>query len=135
MFSWILGRQVPYSGSVRPRVLELDAGYARIGMKDRHALRNHFDSIHAIALANILELTSGIAMTTTLPSNARGIPTRISIEYLKKARGPLIAEARCTVPEITGDAEHDFHSDVRDAAGDVVARATARWRIGPKRPS
>jgi acyl-coenzyme A thioesterase PaaI-like protein len=135
LFSWIVGRTVPYSGSVRPRVLDLEPGYARIGLSDRRAVRNHLASIHAIALANIAELTSGLAMTTALQPHARGILTRISIEYLKKARGELIAEARCDVPEITDDVEHEFISSVRDSAGDVVARATARWRLGPRRSS
>ncbi len=96
LFSWLLWRLVPYTGSVRPHVLE-----------------------------------SGLAVTTGLPAGARGIPTTLSITYLKKARGTLTAEARCDIPDSSREAEHDFESVIKDAAGDVVARATVRWRIGP----
>jgi len=100
-------------------------------MADRRAVRNHLNSIHAVALANLAEVTSGLAVTTGLPASARGIPTTLSIAYLKKARGTLTAEARCRIPDASREAEHDFESVISDAAGDIVARATVRWRIGP----
>jgi len=122
---------VPYTGSVRPHVLELRPGYAKVSMADRRAVRNHLHSIHAVALANLAEVTSGLAVTIGLPASARGIPTTISIAYLKKARGTLTAEAHCKIPDSSREAEHDFESVISNAAGEVVARATVRWRIGP----
>jgi acyl-coenzyme A thioesterase PaaI-like protein len=133
LFLRALGRFVPYSASVRPRVLSLEPGHARIAMRDRRAVRNHLQSIHAVALINVAELASGLAMTTALPSNVRGIVTRIRMEYLKKARGTVVAESSCTVPSVTEDEEHDFATEIRDADGDVVARAAVTWKLGPAR--
>ena len=131
LFSWLLRWLVPYSGTVRPLVLELEPGLARARIADRRRVRNHLNSVHAIALANVAELVSGLAMTVGLPDGARGIVTGLSIRYLKKARGPLVAEARFALPNVSAEAEHAFESVVTDATGDVVARATVTWRLGP----
>jgi acyl-coenzyme A thioesterase PaaI-like protein len=101
-------------------------------MADRRAIRNHLDSIHAIALMNLAEVTTGLALHYGLPGNARAILTNLSIEFLKKARGPLEAEARA--PALRGDERTELTLEVivRDRSGDAVARASARWLVGPR---
>jgi len=132
LFSWYVGRMAPYSGSMGARVVALEPGHAVIELSDRRRVRNHLASIHAIALANLGELTTGLAMTSALPPTTRGIPIRLEIDFVKKARGLLTAESRCVVPPVTAETEHQAEADIRDPGGDVVARVRVRWRLGPR---
>jgi acyl-coenzyme A thioesterase PaaI-like protein len=131
LFSRLLGVMVPYTGSIRPRVLELRPGFARVEMEDRRAVRNHLRSVHAVALANLAEAATGLAVNTGLPPRGRGILTGIAMTYHRKARGTLVAE--CISPALEVAENHDVEVETRimDAAGEVVATARAQWRVGP----
>ena len=131
LFSIMVGRMAPYTGSIGARCEELEPGFARWSLADRKKVRNHLASVHAIALVNLAEVTSGTAMLTALEPGVRGIVTGLSIEYLKKARGTLLAECRCNPSKVTADRVEEIHADIRDAAGDVVAKATVNWKLSP----
>lgn len=124
---------VPYTSSVRPGVLVLEPGHARVLMRDRRRVRNHLRSVHAIALANVGELVTGLSVISSLGEEYRAILTGLDVRYTKKARGPLVAEARCTVPAVVDSGDHPVEATIADVDGDVVATVTAHWRIGRAR--
>ncbi len=131
LFAWM----VPYSGSVKPRIRVLEPGRAEVEIPDIRANRQHLGSVHAIALMNVAEMASGLAMMAGLPENVRGIVTNLSIAYHKKARGTIRAVSRVEVPTVTENREFDVISECFDRSGAVVATATVRWRLGPSLPS
>lgn len=133
LFSRALGVFVPYTGTIGADVEDLRKGYSRVILKDRRAVRNHLSSVHAIAMTNLVELAGNIALLYSLPSGGRMIVTRITTDYLKKARGTLTAECMCPVPETLARAEYEFEVLIKDRAGDVVARGTLRSLVGPSK--
>jgi acyl-coenzyme A thioesterase PaaI-like protein len=131
LFSMLIGRMAPYTNTIGARVEELGPGHSRWVMRDRRAVRNHLDSIHAVALVNLAEVASGTAMLMGLTPNVRGIVTGLAIEYRKKARGTLTARCDCAVPAVTEPTSFEVPATITDEAGDVVAEARVTWRLAP----
>ena len=130
VFSWMLSKKVPYTGSIKPLVRELRSGYCKVEMKDHKSLRNHLNSLHAIALINLGEVASGLAVLSALPPKAKGIVTHLEIDYFKKARGAIRAESQFVLPDSTQEKiEVEVVSDLFDLAGDRVASVKARWKL------
>ncbi len=132
LFSWVLGRKVPYTGTIHPQVLTLEPGHAIVRMQDRRSVRNHLGSVHAAALGNLGELVCNLALSSLQPAEGRWIVLGMDIVYLHKARGPIEAEARVEAIDwqLTADARGEFV--LRDMPGEVVARGAVRWRVGPR---
>jgi uncharacterized protein (TIGR00369 family) len=135
IFSRLLGMRIPYTGSIRADVLRLGPGYASLQLKDRPSLRNHVQSLHAVALCNLAELTGNAALAYDLPPDARFIVTELTMRYLRKARGTI--SARCQCQPVTSNERRAYTLEVQlfDAQDELVATATMQTLVGPIKPS
>jgi len=129
MFSRLIGRMAPYSGSIGAEVLELRDGYARVRLRDRPSVRNHLRSIHAIALINLGELSTGLAVMHAVDGRGRGIVSQLRMEYLKKARGTIEALTDVDLPMTPGEHDLEVQGELRDGEGELVARVFATWKV------
>jgi acyl-coenzyme A thioesterase PaaI-like protein len=134
LFSRLLGLVVPYTGSIGANVKHLEPGYCVVVVQEHNRIRNHLHSVHAIALCNLGEMATGLALLNSLPDKTRGILTNLAVTYLKKARGELTASCRCNVPEDNSEADHLLTGEIRNAEGELVAEVIAHWLIGPEKP-
>ena len=132
LFDRLLGLAIPYTGALGAEVVSLERGHARVRLRDRRGVRNHLNSIHAIALANLAELTGNLALVYSLPADSRFIVTALGIEYLKKARGEILAECRCEPLESAERREYELGVELRDASGTVVAKARLKTLVSPR---
>ncbi|HLT34975.1 MAG TPA: DUF4442 domain-containing protein, partial [Enhygromyxa sp.] len=127
------GLMAPYTGSIGARVIELREDYAKVVLRDRWAVRNHLTSVHAIALANLAELTGNVALAYSLPDDARFIVAGFDIEYIAKARGTITAICDQELPQTSERREYPVVVEMFDHQQTLVARATLRTLVGPKK--
>jgi acyl-coenzyme A thioesterase PaaI-like protein len=154
LFSLMVALKAPYTGTIGARVLELAPRFARVEMRDRWFVRNFVPSIHAIAMTNLGEMTSGLALLCGLPAGMRGIVKKLTTEYFKIAHGTLVAV--CQAPAVAASEEKCVYTveahlyqlcekgapeavqlpslvDIPDERtyGILVATFTAEWHISP----
>jgi len=136
LFTRIIGFLAPYTGSIGALVVDVRPGYALIQMKDRRGVRNHLKSVHAMALINLSEFATGLAIIFAMPPGTRGILKEIAIKYPKKARGTLHCECEFDFVPTAEKREYEvvgrIYSDFYGPEKELVAQATARWLIGPE---
>lgn len=128
-FSQLIRLRIPYSGSIGAEVVELADGHSVVRLQDRRAVRNHLDCIHAIALMNLGELSTGLAVFHKLDGSAKGIITELRMQYFKKARGTITASCDVDIDMAPGRRDLSVEGVLRDASGDTVAKAFATWQI------
>jgi len=149
VFKLFVAAASPYSASIGPNVESLEYKiqsdpsvtnpdntktiYCKTSMQERPWLRNPFKSIHAAALINLGEFTSGLAMVSAFQSSdMRGIVNSLSGTYTKKARGLVTAIAEVALPpsssfDSDGTCKYFAVTKIFDSSGEQVATVTAEW--------
>jgi acyl-coenzyme A thioesterase PaaI-like protein len=135
LFSRLICFKAPYFQTIRPVFTELEPGFGKIFMKNKRRVRNHINSVHAIAMCNMCELVGGTVLECSIPNHLRWIPKEMRVEYLKVARTDLTAS--CTLREIDWQDSMDLPItvEVEDMNGVLVLRATITMYVSLKKKS
>ena len=132
LFSRGVGKMAPYTGSIKALITDLQPGHCQAFLKERKSNKNHLRSIHAIALINLGEVTSGLAVLSGMSTQVRGILTKLEMEYIKKAKGNLTAECICEIPEVVDNLDYQVQTSIKDSSNEVVAVGTFYWLLSRK---
>jgi acyl-coenzyme A thioesterase PaaI-like protein len=123
--------RAPYFSTIHPLVKDLSSGFCKVEIKDRRSIRNHIGTINAGAMCTLSELTGGLAVEASIPSNLRWLPKEMTVNYTKKAKGKLIGlcsfDPNTLVP---GDIKMPI--DIKDESGDTVLKATILFYISER---
>ena len=135
---WLCSRLIcsraPYFASISPLLQELEPGRCSATIEHRRRVQNHIGTVHAIALCNLAEFVGGLATDAAMTRALRWIPKGMTVRYLKKAVGPMRAEAILDeIGEVGSGAERIAHVVVRDRTGETVFSAEISMWVSPKR--
>ena len=123
--------RAPYFSTIHPLVTDLSSGLCKVEIKDRRSIRNHIGTINAGALCTLSELTGGLAVEASIPSNLRWLPKEMTVNYTKKAKGKLIG--LCSFdPNILVPGDIKMPIEIKDESGDTVLKATILFYISER---
>jgi acyl-coenzyme A thioesterase PaaI-like protein len=135
IFSRLICLKAPYFSTIAPRFMTLQPGRCEVRIRDRRRVHNHIGTVHAIALCNLAELAAGMMAEATVPADMRWIPKGMSVEYLKKAVGPMrgTATPEKEAPLTGASQEWPVKVEVVDSAGETVFRARVLMWLSPRK--
>ena len=93
LLSWAFGRTVRFVRTAGVRFEYLSEERALLHLPNRKPVQNHIGSAHAAAIALLAETASGAVLGMNVPDDRVPLLKSMQVEYLKRAKGDLRAEA------------------------------------------
>lgn len=110
-FSAAFALKAPYFRTIAPVVKTMEPHRGVVAIKKWWGVQNHIGTVHAIAIANGMEMAMGLLAEATVPKGMRWIPKGIQLDYVAKTPGDVECVAE-TSPEDWAK-EPPFTVDVR----------------------
>lgn len=131
LYSAYGARQAPYFKSIAPYVSILELNRCEILIRKRKRVENHIGTMHAIAIANGLEMAMGFMAEASIPKHLRWIPKSMQIDYDSKATTDIVCKA-----SVANDAwqvgDMSIPVEAVDTNGVVVTKGTILLWISEK---
>jgi acyl-coenzyme A thioesterase PaaI-like protein len=134
----LLRNLVPFVGTAKLDILELTHERAVVVVHNRRPTRNHIGTLHAAVTALLAETATGFVVAMNVPDDRVPVIKSIGVEYKKRAKGWLRAEATLTPAQIeeiraTEKGETQVAVRVTDEAGIEPVICTMIWAWTPKK--
>ena len=130
--------QVRFAGTGKVQILELAEGRSLLQMQNVGKVRNHIGTIHASAMGLLAESATGVALGMTIPDSKVPVLKSQHVDYVKRAKGTLRAEA--TLPpelraRVLNEDKGDFAVPVKvtDETGEEPIKCQFVWAWVPKK--
>ena len=123
--SYLILLTSPYTSSINPIIENYNDTYCESYIEDTKSIHNPFNSIHALALTNLGELTSSLLILEEFKKNKqKGIITNISTTYFKKARGKITA-----ISNINSFKNEEIKCDLYNEEKNLICTVKIKWKI------
>ena len=99
LITFLFGRTVHFVRTSRLHFETLTEEQAVVTVRNRRRVQNHIGTVHASAMGLLAETATGAVLGMNVPDDRVPVLKSMRMEYLKRARGALRAEAGLT-PEM-----------------------------------
>lgn len=134
----IFGRAVKYFSTSGCKFEWIETNHSIVSIKNRTSVQNHLGSVHAVAMIMIAESATGSLVGLNVPANSVPVIKRMEVDYRKRAKGDMKAEAMLTQEQIQAmqtqeRGEVDVAVTITDAENKEPIFVRAVWAWTPKR--
>ena len=138
LLSFALGSTVKFVGTAGIKCLYLGQDKSVFQLKNKKKVRNHIGTLHAAASALVAETATGMALGMHIPDNKIPVLKTMHVNYLKRSKGGLTAEASLTDEQIEALHNEDkgsfvINCQVVDESGNNPIACQMEWAWTPKR--
>ncbi|PTS84251.1 DUF4442 domain-containing protein [Pseudomonas sp. HMWF032] len=120
--SLLFGSQVKFAGTAKVRVHTLTQQQAVMSIANKRKVQNHIKGVHAAAMALLAESATGFLVGMNVPDDKLPLIKSLKVDYLKRATGSLIADARLTPEQV--------HAIQTQDKGEVLVAVTVTDEAG-----
>lgn len=99
-FSVVFGTAVKFFGTASLKFESLSLERSVVVIKNRRKVQNHIGGVHAVAMALIAESATGSIVGLNLCEDSIPVIKSMTVNYLKRAKGNMRAEAWLTPEQI-----------------------------------
>lgn len=133
-----LGHAVRFAGTAGLEFREVGPERVVVALANRAKVQNHIGGVHAAAMALLAETATGFVVGMNLPDDKLPLIKTMSIDYLRRAQGGLVATAHLTPEQIDSlfsepKGEVLVPVEVKDDSGAEPIRCAMTWAWIPKK--